>query len=80
MASDQAAFIQFLDEARPAVVTPEAKAMVLKSLPPEGEITILSASARDKVTALYPVLRATQRAGVYEIEEPSPEGEGFSVD
>ena len=68
MASDQAAFIQFLDEARPAAVTPGAKAMVLKSLPPEGEIRIVSASARDKITALYPVLRATQRAGVYEVK------------
>ena len=67
-ASDQAAFVQFLDEARPAAVTPEAKAMVLRSLPPEGEITILSASAKDKITALYPVLRATQRAGVYEVK------------
>ncbi len=68
VASDQAAFIQRLDEARPAPVTPEAKAMVLKSLPPEGEITTLNASAKGKVTALHPVLRATQRAGVYEIK------------
>ena len=68
VANDQAAFIQRLDEARPAPVTPEAKAMVLKSLPPEGEIATLNASAKGKVTALHPVLRATQRAGVYEIK------------
>jgi hypothetical protein len=68
VASDQAAFIQLLDEARPAPVSPEAKAMVLKSLPPEGEITTLNGSAKGKVAALHPVLRAIQRAGVYEIK------------
>ena len=68
LATDPAAFIQLLDDARPSPVTPETKEMVLKSLPPEGEITVLNASARDKLAALYPVLRATRRDAVYEVK------------
>ena len=69
LATDPGTFIQLLDEARPSPVTPEAKEMVLKSLPPEGEITVLNASARGKLAALYPVLRAARRDGVYRSQD-----------
>jgi hypothetical protein len=68
LASDPAAFVQLLNDARPSPVTPQAKERVLKSLPPGGEITDLNASARSKLTALHPVLRATRRDAVYEIK------------
>ena len=68
LATDPAAFIQLLDDARPSPVTPETKEKVLRSLPPEGEITVLNAAARGKLAALYPVLRATRRDVVYEVK------------
>jgi hypothetical protein len=68
LATDPATFIRLLDDSRPSPVTPVAKERVLKSLPEEGEITVLNASARGKLAALYPVLRATRRDAVYEIK------------
>ena len=68
LAIDPASFIQLLGDVRPSPVTPEAKEMVLKSLPPEGEITVLNASDRGKLSALDPVLRATRRAAVYKVK------------
>jgi hypothetical protein len=68
LATDPAAFIQLLKDARPSPVTPESKEMVLKSLPAKGEITVLDASARKKLSALHPVLRATRRDTVYDVK------------
>jgi hypothetical protein len=49
-------------------VSAEDKAFVLSSLPEEGEVTNLNAAARQKLAALLDVLRATERASVYEIK------------
>jgi Peptidase family M48 len=68
LAMDPSAFAQFLKTARPAPVSAEDKARVLSSLPEEGEVTNLNAAARQKLAALVDVLRATERASVYEIK------------
>jgi hypothetical protein len=68
LATDPSAFVQFLKAARPAPVSTEDKARVLSSLPEEGEVTNLNASARQKLAALIEVLRATERNSVYEIK------------
>ena len=46
----------------------QAKARILRTLPPKGEVTKLNASARRKLAALSPLLRATGRDSVYEIK------------
>ena len=61
-------FAQLLEATRPTPVSAEAKARILRSLPPEGEVTNLNAAARRKLAALSPVLRATNRDAVYEIK------------
>ena len=68
LGTDPAAFVRLLEDARPSPVTQEAKEMVLRSLPREGEIRVLNASARGKLAALYPVLHATRRDGVYVVK------------
>jgi hypothetical protein len=68
LAMDPAAFAQFLKTARPAPVSAEYRARVLDSLPEKGEVTNLTAAARLKLAALIAVLRATERASVYEIK------------
>ena len=67
LASDPAAFIQLLDDFRPSPVTSETKQRVLKSLPLELMGRAVNARDRAKLEGLYPVLRAVQRDGVYEI-------------
>ena len=59
LATDPTAFVQFLKTARPEPVSAENKARALSSLPEEGEVTNLNASARQKLSALVDVLRAT---------------------
>ena len=68
LAMDPTAFVQFLKTARPESVSAENKARALSSLPQEGEVTNLNASARQKLSALVDVLRATDRDSVYEIK------------
>ena len=46
----------------------QARTIVMESLPAEGEIVALSASSRQKLPAVSPVLRAVQREGVYQIK------------
>jgi hypothetical protein len=57
-----------LDTCRPAAVDAEEKALVLKSLPSEGEVTQLTESERQKLKDLGPVLRLHVREGVYELK------------
>jgi len=68
LATDPNAIVRFLETARPAPVSAEEKARVLSTLPLEGEVTDLSASARQKIAALTELLRATGRESVYEIK------------
>ena len=48
-------------------MSPEDKAHALSTLPSEGEVTHLDASARKKLAALATLLRATGRESVYQI-------------
>jgi predicted Zn-dependent protease len=68
LATEPGVFAQLLETARPEPVSADAKARILSSLPPRGEVTNLNASARRKLAALIPVLRATNRDAVYEIK------------
>ena len=68
LATDPNAIARFLETARPAPVSSEDKARVLSTLPLEGEVIDLSASARLKIAALTRLLRATERESVYEIK------------
>jgi hypothetical protein len=68
LATDPNAFARFLKRARPVPVSAEDKARVLSALPLEGEVTDVSASARQKLAALTKVLRATGRESVYEVK------------
>jgi hypothetical protein len=68
LAMDPSAFVQSLKTARPEPVSAEDKARALRSLPEEGEVTILNTAARQKLAALIEVLRATERDSVYEIK------------
>ncbi len=68
LATDPNALARFLETARPAPVSAEEKARTLRTLPPEGEVTDLSGSARQKLAALTEVVRATGRESVYEIK------------
>ena len=56
-----AALVEALEATRPTPVLPEAKAAILKSLPPAGEVTKLTALEQRKVDAVRQLLRATRR-------------------
>src|SRR4029450_3566558 len=68
LATDPYAIARFLEIARPPPVSAEDKARVLSTLPLEGGVTHLNASARQKLAALTTLLRATGRERVYEIK------------
>jgi len=68
LATDPNALARFLETARPAPVSAEDRARVLSTLPLEGAVTNLNASARQKLAALTTLLRATGRESVYEIK------------
>jgi hypothetical protein len=68
LATAPTALRRFLESAQPAPVSSEDKARALATLPLEGEVTHLSASARHKLAALATLLRATGRESVYEIK------------
>ena len=67
LAVNPVAFAELLETARPAPVSTEAKARILSSLPPEGEVFHLNTSAREKLASLSNLLRPTQRLSVYQI-------------
>ena len=68
MTADPLAFTLLLETHRPAPISAQGKAIVLKSLPSAGEITHLDASNRDKIAAVHEVLRASERDSVYQIK------------
>ena len=68
LATDPTAIARFLETARPAAVSTEEKARILGTLPLEGEVTDLSASARQKLAVLTELLRTTGYESVYEIK------------
>ena len=61
LAHEPPAFIELLEAARPAPVSPEDMSAILRALPPEGEVTKLGAPARQKVDAVRQLLMATRR-------------------
>ena len=65
---DADAIARFLESVRPAPVSVEDKTRVLRTLPPEGEVTDFSSSARLKLAALIKMLRATDRESAYDIK------------
>ena len=68
LATDPGAFALLLQTTRPEPVSARDKARTLSTLPEKGEVTKLNASARRKLAALGPLLRATGRDSVYEIK------------
>ena len=48
LATDSTAIVRFLETTRPAAVSTEEKARILSTLPLDGEVTDLSAPARQK--------------------------------
>jgi hypothetical protein len=64
----EAAFKLDLDSCRPAPVSIEQKASILRSLPPKGAVTSLGRDEGSKLTAIEPVLRVHGRIGVYEVK------------
>ena len=68
LATSSNAIARFLETARPAPVSAEEKARILSTLPLDGEVTDLSASARQKIAAMTELLRATGRESAYEIK------------
>lgn len=68
LATDSNAIVRFLETARPAAVSTEEKARILGTLPLNGEVTDLSASARQKIAVLTELLRATGYESVYQIK------------
>jgi predicted Zn-dependent protease len=68
LATDPNALTRFLETARPAAVSTEEKARILSTLPLDGEVTDLSASARQKVAVLTELLRTTGYESVYQVK------------
>jgi predicted Zn-dependent protease len=68
LATDANAIARFLETARPAPLSTEDRARVLSALPQDGEVTALSASARQKIAALTELIRVSGRESVYEIK------------
>jgi len=68
LATDSNAIVRFLETARPAAVSTEEKARILGTLPLDGEVTDLNASARQKIAVLTELLRATGYESVYQIK------------
>jgi hypothetical protein len=68
LTGDAAAFARLLESARPAPVSPEEKARILKSLPEEGDVTDLDPAAMHKLGSVQQVLRTAPRDTVYEVK------------
>ena len=68
IAGDPSAFVRLLATTRPPAISAERKALVMRSLPSEGEVERLDASATAKLSALRPLLQATERESVYAIK------------
>src|SRR5262245_6254212 len=61
LAGEPAAFMELLEAARPAPISTEDMGAILRSLPPEGEVTKLGGLAQQNVDALGQLLKSTQR-------------------
>jgi predicted Zn-dependent protease len=68
LSTDPRTFALDLERRRPAAVSQDLKARILRSLPSEGEDTKLKKSARRKLASLEQVLCVHQRQSVYEIK------------
>jgi len=69
LSGDAAAFARLLENARPAPVSPEEKARILKSLPEEGEVTDLDPATMHKLASVQQVLRTAAGGDtVYEMK------------
>ena len=68
IAGDPSAFVRMLAITRPPAISPERKALVMRSLPSNGEVEHLDGSAIAKLSALRPLLDATERESVYAIK------------
>jgi hypothetical protein len=68
LSTDPASFLQWLEHARPAPISPLYRARALAALPSEGEVTQFDGAARRKLTAVAEILRATARDTVYDIK------------
>ena len=55
------AFIELLEATRPSPVSVEEMGMILRTLPPQGEVTALGDPARQKVQSVRQLLTATRR-------------------
>jgi len=58
---EPAAFVELLQAARPAPVSPEDRVTALRALPEQGEVPKLGAAAQQKVDAVRQLLTATRR-------------------
>ena len=68
IAGDPSAFVRWIATTRPPSISPEGKALVMRSLPADGEVEHLEASAMAKLSALRPLLHETERESVYAIK------------
>lgn len=68
LAADPRGFAEWLETVRPKPVSAQNKALILSTLPPEGETTRLNDAARRKLATLSELFRATERDSVYEIK------------
>jgi hypothetical protein len=68
LGTDPRALGRWLETDRPRPVSPQDRLRILSSLPVDGEITRLDASARTKLAAVKGLLRATGRDAEYEIK------------
>src|SRR5436190_23086171 len=68
LSTDPRTFARDLERRRPAPVSPDLKARILNSLPPEGKGKKLKQSAQRKLASLEQVLRVHQRHSVYEVK------------
>jgi hypothetical protein len=66
--TDADAFARWVQIARPKPISAADRTRVLRGLPEAGEVIELSASAWQKLAALTPLLRATDRESVYVVK------------
>jgi hypothetical protein len=68
LTTDPAAFARLLETARPTSLSTETRALIMRSLPEQGEATRLDAPALRKLGAVQEVLRAAGRDTSYEVK------------
>jgi hypothetical protein len=68
LATSPRVFADWLETHRPETVSRGQKALILETLPSEGEITNLDQASRQKLAALRQLLQATDRESTYEVK------------